>query len=87
MPIDDTAAAFPTIVLVLRHCILDRGCDHVHLPLSRGNPRAAQALPPRQTVKPIKMKGALGLIAIASVVWVFWMTWEWLRNRHRGRKS
>jgi hypothetical protein len=27
------------------------------------------------------MKGALGLIAIAAVVWVFWMSFEWLRNR------
>ena len=26
------------------------------------------------------MKGALGLIAIAAVVWVFWMSFEWLRN-------
>ena len=29
------------------------------------------------------MKGALGLIAIAIVVWGFWMTWEWLRNPER----
>ena len=29
------------------------------------------------------MKGALGLIAIALVVWVFWMSWEWLRNRKK----
>ena len=27
------------------------------------------------------MKGALGLIAIAAVIWVFWMSFEWLRNR------
>jgi len=26
------------------------------------------------------MKGALGLIAITTVVWVFWMSFEWLRN-------
>lgn len=29
------------------------------------------------------MKGALGLIAIATVVWVFWMSFEWLRNRKK----
>jgi Tfp pilus assembly protein PilW len=27
------------------------------------------------------MKGALGLIVIAAVIWVFWMSFEWLRNR------
>lgn len=26
------------------------------------------------------MKGALGLIVIAAVVWVFWMTYVWLRK-------
>ena len=29
------------------------------------------------------MKGALGLIAIATVVWVFWMSYEWLRNKKK----
>ena len=29
------------------------------------------------------MKGALGLIAIAAVVWVFWMSFEWLRNHKK----
>ena len=29
------------------------------------------------------MKGALGLLAIAALVWIFWMTWEWLRNRDK----
>jgi hypothetical protein len=26
------------------------------------------------------MKGALGLLAIAFVVWVYWMSWNWLRR-------
>ena len=26
------------------------------------------------------MKGALGLFAIAATVWVFWMTYVWLRK-------
>ncbi len=29
------------------------------------------------------MRGALGLIAICAVIWVFWMSWEWLRNREK----
>ena len=29
------------------------------------------------------MKGALGLIAIAVVIWSFWMSWEWLRNHKK----
>jgi hypothetical protein len=33
------------------------------------------------------MRGALGLIAIAAVIWAFWMTWEWLRNPERKNKS
>ena len=33
------------------------------------------------------MKGALGLIALAAVVWVFWMSWEWLRNRNKTTKK
>lgn len=32
------------------------------------------------------MKGALGLITIAAVVWAFWMSWEWLRNRNKNKK-
>lgn len=31
------------------------------------------------------MKGALGLFAIAATVWVFWMTYEWLRNRNKNK--
>ena len=30
------------------------------------------------------MKGALGLIAIAAVIWIFWMSFEWLRNRSKN---
>lgn len=26
------------------------------------------------------MKGALGLLAIAAVIWIFWMTYVWLRK-------
>jgi len=33
------------------------------------------------------MKGALGLLAIAVVVWAFWMSWEWLRNPNRRWKK
>lgn len=33
------------------------------------------------------MRGALGLIAIAAVVWVFWMTWEWLRKPKNNSKQ
>ena len=33
------------------------------------------------------MKGALGLIAIAVIVWGFWMSWEWLRNRKSNNKN
>lgn len=33
------------------------------------------------------MKGALGLIAIAAVVWIFWMTWEWMRKPRDGNKK
>lgn len=29
------------------------------------------------------MKGALGLITFTFVIWVFWMSWEWLRNRNK----
>lgn len=29
------------------------------------------------------MRGALGFLAIFAVVWVFWMSWEWLRNRNK----
>ncbi len=29
------------------------------------------------------MKGALGLLAIAFVIWGFWMSWEWLRNKKK----
>lgn len=29
------------------------------------------------------MKGALGLIAVCAIVWIFWMSWEWLRNRRK----
>lgn len=33
------------------------------------------------------MKGALGLIAAAAVLWFFWMSWEWLRNRNKNNSS
>jgi len=37
------------------------------------------------------MKGALGLIVAiltsAGVVWIFWMTWEWLRNKKKETKK
>ena len=26
------------------------------------------------------MRGAFGLVVAAAVVWVFWMTWVWLRK-------
>lgn len=29
------------------------------------------------------MKGALGFLAICFVVWAFWMSYEWLRNRDK----
>lgn len=32
------------------------------------------------------MKGALGLLMIAFVVWGFWMSYEWLRNRNKKNK-
>jgi CDP-diglyceride synthetase len=33
------------------------------------------------------MKGALGLIAIAVVIWAFWMSWEWLRNYNKPKRE
>lgn len=33
------------------------------------------------------MKGALGLLAIAGVVWGFWMTWEWLRKPKSNKEK
>lgn len=33
------------------------------------------------------MRGALGLIAIAVIVWAFWMTWEHLRKASIKRKN
>lgn len=33
------------------------------------------------------MKGALGLIAIAAVIWIFWMSNEWLRNRNKNKQN
>jgi hypothetical protein len=33
------------------------------------------------------MKGALGLIAIAVIVWAFWMSWQWLRNTNNNTKK
>jgi threonine/homoserine/homoserine lactone efflux protein len=33
------------------------------------------------------MKGAFGLMAAAAVLWVFWMSWEWLRNRNKNKDS
>jgi len=29
------------------------------------------------------MRGALGLVVVCAVVWAFWMSWEWLRNRNK----
>lgn len=31
------------------------------------------------------MKGALGLVVIAIVIWGFWMTWEHLRKPRNGK--
>lgn len=31
------------------------------------------------------MKGALGLIAVCVIIWIFWMSWEWLRNRNKNK--
>tara|TARA_R110000822_G_C15243904_1_gene486665 strand:+ start:176 stop:295 length:120 start_codon:yes stop_codon:yes gene_type:complete len=33
------------------------------------------------------MKGALGLVALSMVIWVFWMSWEWLRNRDKNKNN
>ncbi len=33
------------------------------------------------------MRGALGLLVIAAVVWAFWMSWEWLRNRDKKKNN
>lgn len=33
------------------------------------------------------MKGALGLLAIAAVIWAFWMSFEWLRNNGDNKKK
>ena len=33
------------------------------------------------------MRGALGLIAIAVVVWGFWMSYEWLVNRNKKNSA
>lgn len=33
------------------------------------------------------MKGAFGLLVIALVIWGFWMSWEWLRNRNKDNKN
>lgn len=33
------------------------------------------------------MKGAIGLMAIAFVVWAFWMSWEWLRNKKKNNNK
>lgn len=30
------------------------------------------------------MKGALGLVVIAIIVWGFWMSWHWLRNNKKN---
>lgn len=30
------------------------------------------------------MRGALGLIAIAAIVWIFWMSYEWFVNRNKN---
>ncbi len=33
------------------------------------------------------MRGALGLIAIAMIIWAFWMTYEWLVNRNKPKRT
>ena len=37
------------------------------------------------------MKGALGLIAISAVVWIFWMTAVWVKrtrkNKNKGKED
>lgn len=33
------------------------------------------------------MKGALGLLVIAFVIWGFWMSYEWLINRNKNNKD
>ncbi|CAA0215216.1 hypothetical protein TMP139_360067 [Tenacibaculum maritimum] len=33
------------------------------------------------------MKGAIGLIVIALVVWGFWMSWEWLRKPKQKKQN
>ena len=33
------------------------------------------------------MRGAFGMLAIAAVVWVFWMTWVWLRNNKNDNQK
>jgi len=33
------------------------------------------------------MKGALGLITIALVIWFFWMSYEWLVNRNKNNEN
>lgn len=32
------------------------------------------------------MKGAIGLIVICIIIWIFWMSWEWLRNYNKKNK-
>lgn len=33
------------------------------------------------------MKGALGLVVIAITIWVFWMSYEWLRNKKNNKSN
>lgn len=33
------------------------------------------------------MRGAAGLVLFFAVVWAFWMSWEWLRNRNKENKE
>lgn len=30
------------------------------------------------------LKGTIGLIIIAIIVWAFWMSWHWLRNNQKN---
>lgn len=32
------------------------------------------------------MKGALGLVVLAVIIWGFWMSWEWLKNKDNDDK-
>lgn len=33
------------------------------------------------------MKGLLGLVTAATILWIFWMSFEWLRNRNKFNQN